>query len=131
MDAAWIAALEGALAASPEADAPVLVAAAAGGSIPLDPDESHAAARRALLLHAAGGDALRAYALDGRAVAAAAADLDASVRRDALARGLAELAEASAGSPRVAATVAALRADSELAWRAWICGVLVDAVEAG
>jgi hypothetical protein len=104
----------------------VVVAAAAGQSVSVDPDEAHAAIRRALLLHAAGGDALRSYDLDGRAVLAAAADLDSPSRRDALRRGLAELAGDAVGLPRLERALASLAADPELAWRAWTCGLLLE-----
>src|SRR5204863_408858 len=81
---AWLTELERVLATSSDADALVIVAAAAGRSVPVGADEAHAVTRRALLLHAAGGHALRSYDLDGRAVVAAAADLDSPARREAL-----------------------------------------------
>jgi len=115
------------LATSSDADACVVVAAAAGRSVPVDADEAHAVSRRALLLHAAGGDALRSYDLEGRAVLTAAADLDSPPRRDALRRGLADLAGDAAGLPRLEWALASLAADPELAWQAWTCGLLLDA----
>jgi len=128
---AWLTELERVLATSSGADACVVVAAAAGRTVPVDADEAHAVARRALLLHAAGGDALRSYDLEGRAVLAAAADLDSPPRREALRRGIAELARETSGLPRLEGALASLSADPELAWRAWTCGLLLDALETG
>jgi hypothetical protein len=127
----WLTELEHLLGASSAADAQVLVAAAAGRSVPLEPDEAHSVARRALLLHAAGGDALRPYDLDGRAVLAAAADLDAPDRRRELKRGLDELAAAADRLPNLERAASRLAAEPELAWRAWACGVLLDALGEG
>jgi hypothetical protein len=127
----WLTELERLLAASSAADAQVLVAVAAGRSVPLEPDEAHAVARRALLLHAAGGDALRPYDLDSRAVLAAAADLDAPERRLELERGLDELAAAAHRLPHLERAASRLAAEPELAWRAWACGVLLDALGEG
>jgi len=127
----WLTELERALVTSSDADACVVVATAAGRSVPLDVDETHAVTRRALLLHAAGGDALRPYDLEGRAVLAAAADLDSPPRREALRRGLVELARETSGLPRLERSLASLSADPELAWRAWTCGLLLDALEVG
>jgi len=107
----------------------VLVAAGAGRDIRVDPDELHAVVRRALLLHAAGGDALRSFELDDRSVRAVAADLDSDDRRAALARGLDELGRASAGFPHLRRVVGTVTADPELAWRAWACAVLLEWLE--
>lgn len=84
--------------------------------------DDRGAVRRALLLLAAGGDPHRSLELDGRAVTALAADLDSPERRHALAAGLAALPVE--GLPRVAAAVARLLGDPELAWRAYSAGVL-------
>ena len=115
------------MTASP--DALVALAAAAGRAVPLDPDEVRAVVRRALLLHASGGDALRGFDLDGRAVLAAADDLDRSERRAELARGLAELREVPGGSVHVEEALAALEAEPDLAWRAFACSVLLEWLE--
>jgi len=128
---AWLTELERVLATSSGADACVVVAAAAGRSVPLQADETHAVTRRALLLHAAGGDALRPYDLEGRAVLAAAADLDSPPRREALRRGLVELTRETSGLPHLERSLAELVADPDLAWRAWTCGLLLDALDAG
>jgi hypothetical protein len=110
-------------------DTLVVLAAAAGRAVPLDPDEVRAVVRRALLLHAAGGDALRGFDLDGRAVLAAAADLDRPERRDELARGLAELCDEAGGSADLAAALAVFEAEPDLAWRSFACSVLLEWLE--
>ena len=129
MAAAWLTELERVLGASPEADGLVLLAAAAGSAVPLDADEAHGVLRRALLLHAAGGDALRPYDLDGRAVTGAAADLDGLDRRAELARGLDRLAAETAGLPHVESARRTLAAEPDLAWRAYACSVLLEGLE--
>jgi hypothetical protein len=69
--------------------------------------------RRALLVFAAGGDLRREPTLDDPAVLELAADLDAPERREAL----------------LAASEALQRLDdSDLAWRAYACGLLADAL---
>jgi hypothetical protein len=116
------------LAEAPPADALPALAYAAGLEIELG-DDVHGATRRALLLLAAGGDPQRGLDLDGRAVAALAADLDNPARRTALAAGIAALAPLVAGLPSLAAAVERLAADPELAWRAYAAGVLADSLE--
>jgi hypothetical protein len=93
----------------------VVLAYVAGQSVPLDEDERHAAVRRALLVFAAGGDLHRDPALDDPAVVELARDLDAPRRRAALMEALAAIEEARA-----------LRADPELAWRAYACSLLAE-----
>jgi hypothetical protein len=105
---------------------PVL-AYAAGLDIDLG-DEARGATRRALLLLAAGGDPRRDLDLNGRAVTAVADDLDAPGRRAELAEGLAALAAAAGGLP-VAARIAHLAAEPELAWRAFAAGLLADSLD--
>ena len=117
------------LAASPDADALVAVAAAAGRLVPLEADEAHAVVRRALLVHAAGGNALRPYDLDGRAVSGAATDLDAPERRAELARGLDRLAAETTVLPHVERARRTLVDEPELAWRAYACSVLLEGLE--
>ena len=75
-------------------------------------EERHAAVRRALLVHAAGGDPHRDPALDDPAVLALARDLDATDRREAL----------------IEALPMPLRADPDRAWRAYACALLADAL---
>jgi hypothetical protein len=98
-------------------DLPPVVAWLAGPEV-----DDRGAVRRALLLLAAGGDPHRSLELDGRAVTALAADLDSPERRRALGAGLAALPVE--GLPRVAAAVARLLGDPDLAWRAYAAGVL-------
>jgi hypothetical protein len=126
---AWLRDLDRLLSSSPPADGLVAVAAAAGRDVAVDPDEARAVARRALLLHAAGGDARRGFDLEGRAVLAAAADLDRPERRAELVRGLAELHSQAAGLTSLEAALAALQAEPEVAWRAWACSVLLESLE--
>jgi len=68
-----------------------------------------------LLVYAAGGDLHRDPSLNEPAVAELARDLDAPERREALMAALDSLDGAEA-----------LRADPELAWRAYACGLLAD-----
>jgi hypothetical protein len=79
----------------------------------LSEDERNAAVRRALFVFAAGGDLRREPALDDPAVHELARDLDTPQRREAL----------LAASGQLAAL-----ADSDLAWRAYACGLLADAL---
>jgi hypothetical protein len=69
--------------------------------------------RRALLVHAAGGDLQREPTLDDPAVVELAGDLDAPERREALLAASEELQRLD---------------DPELAWRAYACGLLADAL---
>ena len=119
----WLEALEGA----PDEDAAPVLAYAAGLELDLG-DDAPGAIRRAVLLLAAGGDPMRGLELDGRAITALAADLDAPERRAELAREFAALSQAAAGLPRVTALLARLTADPDLAWRAFAAGVLADAL---
>ena len=121
----WLEALEGA----PDEDVLPVLAYAAGLETDLGAD-GPGAVRRAVLLLAAGGDPLRGLELDGRAVTALAADLDAPARRAELADGLAALARTADGLPHVTAALARLAADPDLAWLAFAAGVLADALGA-
>ena len=96
----------------PRADDVELVVAAfvAAEHVPLSPEERNGAVRRALLVHAAGGDVHRDPALGDAAVARIARDLDTPARRTAL----------------LAALPPQLRADGERAWRAFACALLAD-----
>jgi hypothetical protein len=105
-----------------------VLAYAAGLGIDLGED-APGAIRRAVLLLATGGDPLRGLALDGRAVTALAADLDAPGNHAALAAGLAELRETAAGLPNVGAAIDRLAAQPELAWRAFAAGLLADSLD--
>ena len=93
----------------------------AGRSVELDEDELRGAVRRAMLLLAAGGDPHRELELDSRAVTALAAELDTPERRAALAAALAGLRDSAS----------ALAADADLAWRAFACSLLAEALAEG
>jgi hypothetical protein len=106
----------------PERDDVQLVVAAflAGQSVPIEEQERNAAVRRALLVFAAGGGLEREPELDDPAVVELAADLDAPVRRSALGSALEQLDP----NPQVLR----LRGDPELAWRAFACSLLAEAL---
>jgi hypothetical protein len=91
----------------------VVSAYIAGQHVPLTEEERNAAVRRALFVFAAGGALRRDPTLEDPAVLELAADLDSPDR-------LAALLDASEE----------LRAlgDPELAWRAYACGLLADAL---
>ena len=91
----------------------VVTAYVAGQHVPLGEEERNAAVRRALLVFAAGGDLRREPAIDDPAVLELAADLDAPDRRDALLAASAVLRKLD---------------DPELAWRAYACGLLAEAL---
>ncbi len=82
--------------------------------------ERNAALRRALFVFAAGGELGREPGLDDPAVLELAADLDTPGRRSALGAALEQLDPST--------DVLRLRADPELAWRAFACGLLADAL---
>jgi hypothetical protein len=88
--------------------------------VPIDEEERKGAIRRALLVFAAGGNVRREPALDDAAVLELAADLDTPRRRSALGTAL----ESLDADPEVLR----LRNDPELAWRAFACGLLADAL---
>jgi hypothetical protein len=81
--------------------------------VPLTEAERNAAVRRALLVFAAGGDLHRDPELDDPAVVELAADLDSPQRRQAL---------------LAASDVLQGLDDPDLAWRAYACGLLADAL---
>jgi hypothetical protein len=98
----------------------VVLAYVAGQEVPLGDDERNAALRRALFVFAAGGPLNRDPGFDDPAVVELAADIDSPERRAALAAAIERLdAEPAA--------LARLR-DPELAWRAYACGLLADAL---
>jgi hypothetical protein len=116
--------IEEMLATGGDVEGLVSLALAAGSDIELPEDELNAAVRRSVLLLAAGGDPTRELELDGRAVTALAADLDAPGRRNELAARLAALRQPAAGLPLVEGALARLSADSDLAWRSFACALL-------
>ena len=91
----------------------VVTAYIAGQHVPLGDEERNAALRRALLVFAAGGDLHREPRLDDPAVVELAGDLDSPERRQAL---------------LAASDVLETLGDSNLAWRAYACGLLADAL---
>ena len=91
----------------------VVEAFIAGQHVPLSEEERNAAVRRALFVFAAGGDLHRDPTLDDAAVVELARDLDTPERRDALLAASADLAGLG---------------DAELAWRAYACGLLAEAL---
>ena len=98
----------------------VVLAYVAGQDVPLAEEELNAALRRALFVFAAGGDLHREPALDDPAVLELAADLDSTERREALGGAIERLD----ADPQV---IERLR-DPDLAWRAYACALLADAL---
>jgi hypothetical protein len=130
MQEPWLDNLEALLADADEATAVVTVASVAGREIEVDGDELRGAARRALLVLAAGGDPSRGLDLDGPAVIGLASELDARERRDALEDGLFRLLEDGMGFPHVSEAVRGLLASSDVAWRAYACSLLAEQLAA-
>ena len=122
----WLDTLEATLVAADEATAVVTVASVAGRDVPVDGDDVRAAARRALLVLASGGDPLRGLALDGPAVSGFAEELDDPDRRGALEDGLFALLESAQGLAHTSELVRALLSDRETAWRAYACSLLAE-----
>jgi hypothetical protein len=91
----------------------VVEAYVAGQQVPLAEEDLNAAVRRALLVFAAGGDLHREPTLDDPAVLELAADLDSPQRRQALFDASEQLAQLD---------------DPGLAWRAYACGLLAEAL---
>jgi hypothetical protein len=104
----------------------VVLASVAGSEVPIDPDEAHGAARRAIFLLAAGGDPERGLDLEGRAVSAVADDLRTVDRQIALERGLVELRLQAEGLPHASEAVHGLLHAPEVAWRAYAAGLLAE-----
>jgi hypothetical protein len=124
--AAWLRQLEAAVAADEDPGAEVALVYLAREDVLLDEDELHGALRRAMLLLAAGGDPRRELEFDGRAVTALADDLDAPERRAELEAALGDVAELLVDLPQLSARLAALRADSDRAWRMLALALLAD-----
>jgi hypothetical protein len=103
----------------------VVLAAAAGEPLPRD-ERVHGAARRAVLLLAAGGDPERGLDFNGRAVTALAEELDDPGLRSRLLGELAVLERAALGLPYVTEALHAMRAEPDVAWRAYACSILAD-----
>jgi hypothetical protein len=106
----------------------VVLASVAGSGVQIEEDELQGATRRALLLLAAGGDPSRGLDLHGRTVAALADELRTVDRQIALERGIADLRLQAAGLPHVSEAVHALEDAPEIAWRAYACSLLAEAL---
>ena len=104
----------------------VVLASIAGANVSIGEDEQHGAARRALLLLAAGGDPERGLDLNGRAVTALADELRAVDRQLALEEGLINLRLEAEGLPHVSEAVHALADAPDVAWRAYAASVLAE-----
>ena len=92
----------------------------------LDEEEVRGAARRALLVLAAGGDPTRELDAGDPAVARFATDLVAPARIEALVAALREIAEQATAAPRVAATARALADQPGDAWHLAAAALLAD-----
>jgi hypothetical protein len=103
---------------------------AAGQGVEVDEDELNAARRRALLVHASGGDLHRELTLDARAAEVLAGDLDSDDRRAELGRGLAALRDGAARLPLVRAALGDLLADIALAWRIYAVTLIAEELAA-
>jgi hypothetical protein len=100
----------------------------AGRRVVVGDDELNAAVRRAELLLAAGGDPRRRLDPFGRAASALADDLDTPERRAQLLAGLEALAPEVAGLRGARESLALLRGDQDLAWRAYAASLLAEAL---
>lgn len=98
----------------------VVLAYIAGQQVPLDDRDRQAALRRALFVFAAGGDLHREPALDDPAVLELARDLDTPERRQALASAVTTLE----AEPELLERLS----DQDVAWRAYACALLADAL---
>jgi hypothetical protein len=94
--------------------------------VAIDGDELNASRRRAMFVLAAGGDPHRELGLDSVAASRLADELDTPERRRQLTDALGALE--TAGLPRVAAAVTALRDDPETAWRTLALALLADEI---
>jgi hypothetical protein len=130
---AWLVELERSLADGEGTEqlaiALVVLASVAGADVPVDEDELHGAARRAVFLLAAGGDPERGLDLDGRAVTALAEELRTVDRQLALERGLLDLRVQAQGLPHTSEAVHGLIAAPEVAWRAYAAGLLAEELD--
>lgn len=109
-------------------EALVALALAAGREVTVPDDELRGAVRRALLVLASGGDPNRGLDLNGRAVETLADDLDSPFRRETLAGGIDELRAQAAERTAIVDVLDRLRADGDLAWRAFSAARMVEAI---
>jgi hypothetical protein len=98
----------------------VVLAYVAGQAVPLEERERQAAVRRALFVFAAGGVLQREPTLDDPAVLELARDLDTPERRRAL--------ESAIGTLEADPELLARLHDPDVAWRAYACALLADAL---
>jgi hypothetical protein len=124
----WLEQLEA--ARPPDDELLAVLVYVAGQSVTIDEDELAPAIRRALFVHAAGGDPHRELTLDARAGETLAADLDNGERRAQLGRGLAAIRDEAARLPLVRDTLGRLLADTELAWRTFAIALLAEEIAA-
>jgi hypothetical protein len=128
--ASWLVQLERRLAddegTEELATALVVLASMAGREVAVDADEAHGAARRALLLLAAGGDPERGLDLNGRAVGSVADDLRTAERQLGLESGLRRLRLEVEGLAHVSEAVHGLMHAPDIAWRAYAAGLLAE-----
>jgi hypothetical protein len=103
---------------------------AAGRNVEIDEQELNAARRRALLVHASGGDLRRELTLEARAAEVLAADLDTDERRAQLGRGLAAIRDEAARLALVRAALSDLLADVAAAWRIYAVTLLAEELAA-
>jgi hypothetical protein len=128
--APWLVDLEHSLAEDAGTDnlavGIVVLASVAGQQVPVEPDDVHGAARRALLLLAAGGDPERGLDLNGRAVTAMADELRTVDRQLALEQGLVDLRFQAEGLPHTSEAGHGLMHAPDVAWRAYAAGLLAE-----
>ena len=105
---------------------PVQLAYLAAAHVAIDDAELAAARRRALFVHAAGGDPHRDLAPDASAVTTLAADLATEERRAELGAALSDLHAEARGLPVVSAALDLLVHDLDDAWRWLACALLAD-----
>ncbi len=131
--APWLVELERALVEDEGTEALatglVVLATVAGRDVHLDEDEMRGAARRALLLLSTGGDPGRDLDLHGRAVSAMADDLRTVDRQIALEDGVKELRLQAEGLAHVSEAIHGLVEAPDVAWRAYVAGVLAQELE--
>jgi len=108
----------------------VSLAYLAAAEIDLPDEERRPAARRAMLLLAAGGDPARGLDLDGRAVGTLAEDIETPERLETFAEGLDGVLDQATGLAHVSEATRALRSDLDVAWRAFAASILAEELDA-
>jgi hypothetical protein len=107
----------------------VSVAWVAGRRVAIPQDELNEALRRALVVRAVGGDPNRDLELNEDAVVRLSEELDSHPRREELLTAIAALGEQGEERPGLRDAIVALLATPDVAWRAYACGLLADALE--